>query len=73
VGANGIVDEVPNQLYACPASCPGDPMAACPAPPVAAATAPVRLPAMAASPLHLGADHSSNDSFFAFVLRLLPP
>lgn len=73
VDASGLLDEVPNQLYACPASCPADPTAACTAQPVAAATAPVRLPAMAASPLHLGADHSSNDSFFALVLRLLPP
>jgi hypothetical protein len=68
-----MVDDVPNQLYECPASCPADPTAACAAQPVAAATAPVRLPAMAASPLHLGADHSSHDSFFALMLRLLPP
>jgi hypothetical protein len=72
VGVNGLVDELPKDLFSCQAACPADLTAGCPAQPLAAAGAPAKLPAIAASPLHVGADDSPNDRFFALLLQLFP-
>lgn len=66
---SGFVDEVPRNLNSCNSACPGAPDADCISLPFAAGA--VRIPVSAGSNLHLAADHSPNDAFFAMLLRLV--